>query len=105
MPKSGTYEIDPTASTVRFRTRTVFGLFPVRGTFGIDRGRITVTDAVEESSVDVTIRADTFDSGLERRDRHVASGDYLDAAAYPDIEFRSRRVAESATGTAVLQGS
>lgn len=104
MPERGTYEIDTAASTVRFRTRTVFGLFPVRGTFGIGRGRITVADAVEASSVDVTIRADTFDSGLARRDRHVASADYLDAAEYPKIEFRSRRVTESAEGTAVLPG-
>ncbi|MGW6057090.1 YceI family protein [Streptomyces sp. NPDC055189] len=104
VPESGTYEIDPAASTVRFRTRTVFGLFPVRGTFGIGRGQITVTDAVEDSSVDVTIRADTFDSGLGRRDRHVVSADYLDAAGYPEIEFRSRRVAETARGTAELPG-
>ena len=103
-PESGTYEIDPEASTVRFRTRTVFGLFPVRGTFGIGRGRITVAEPVEKSSVDVTIRTDTFDSGLERRDRHVVSADYLDAAEYPEIEFRSRRVEEGAAGKAVLPG-
>lgn len=104
VPECGVYEIDTVASTVRFRTRTVFGLFPVRGTFGIGQGRITVADAVEESSVDVTIRADTFDSGLGRRDRHVASADYLGAAEFPEIEFRSRRVTESADGTAVLPG-
>ncbi|MEV8313945.1 YceI family protein [Streptomyces sp. NPDC059900] len=104
VPRSGTYEIDPAASAVRFRTRTVFGLFPVRGTFGIGRGRITVTDAVEDSAVDVTIRADTFDSGLRRRDRHVVSADYLDAAGHPEIEFRSRGVTQSAAGTAELPG-
>ncbi|WP_367038923.1 YceI family protein [Streptomyces sp. Je 1-332] len=104
VPTSGTYEIDAAASTVRFRTRTVFGLFPVRGSFGISRGRITVADAVEESSVDVTVRADSFDSGLGRRDRHVTSADYLDAAEHPEIGFRSRRVTESPTETAVLQG-
>ncbi|MGW7078509.1 YceI family protein [Streptomyces sp. NPDC054866] len=104
VPESGTYEIDAKASTVRFRTRTVFGLFPVRGTFGIGRGQITVADPVEKSSAEVTIRADSFDSGLERRDRHVASADYLDAATYPEIAFRGLRVAESETGTAVLQG-
>ncbi|MFI6088134.1 YceI family protein [Streptomyces sp. NPDC051218] len=104
VPESGTYEIDAAASTVSFRTRTVFGLFPVRGSFGISRGRITVADAVEESSVDVTVGTDSFDSGLERRDRHVTSADYLDAAEHPEIGFRSRRVSESATETAVLQG-
>lgn len=104
VPTSGTYEIDAAASTVRFSTRAVFGLFPVRGTFGISRGRITVADPVEESAVDVTIRADSFDSGLGRRDQHIASADYLDAARHPEIGFRGRRVTESATDTAVLRG-
>ncbi|MGW7270917.1 YceI family protein [Streptomyces sp. NPDC054864] len=104
VPESGTYEIDTAASTVSFRTRTVFGLFPVRGSFGISRGRITVADAVEESSVDVTVGTDSFDSGLERRDRHVTSADYLDAAEHPEIGFRSRRVTRSASEAAVLQG-
>ncbi|MFI8872816.1 YceI family protein [Streptomyces sp. NPDC055243] len=104
VPESGTYEIDAAASTVRFRTRAVFGLFPVRGTFGIGWGRITVADAVENSAVDVTVRAGTFDSGLGRRDRHVVSADYLDAAEYPEIEFRGGRVTRAATGPAALQG-
>lgn len=104
VPKSGRYEIDAAASTVRFRTRTVFGLFPIRGTFAISRGQITVADPVDESSVDVTVRAGSFDSGLERRDRHVTSADYLDAARHPEIAYRGRRVARSAAGTAVLEG-
>lgn len=104
VPTSGTYEIDAAASTVRFTTRTVFGLLPVRGTFAISRGQITVADPVDASSVDVTVRSDSFDSGLERRDRHVTSADYLDAGSHPEIAFRSRRVARSATDTAVLQG-
>lgn len=104
VPETGTYEIDTAASTVRFRTRTVFGLFPVRGTFGISRGRITVAEPVDASSVEVTVRADSFDSGLGRRDRHVMSADYLDAARHPEIGFRGREVTRSTTGTPVLRG-
>ncbi|MCF3119521.1 MULTISPECIES: YceI family protein [Streptomyces] len=88
VPEPGTYDIDTTASTVRFRTRSIFGLVPVGGTFALARGTVVVADPVEESTVDVTIRTGSFDSGLRRRDDHVLSADYLDAAAYPEIAFR-----------------
>ncbi|QEU97891.1 YceI family protein [Streptomyces kanamyceticus] len=102
-PEPGTYVIDAKASAVRFRTRSVFGLVPVRGTFAVARGAVTVADAVEESTVDVAIRADSFDSGLARRDEHVRSADYLDAAAHPEIVFRGHRI--RFTGPlAVLEG-
>ena len=44
LPAAGAYEIDQAASTVRFDTRAMFGLLPVRGTFAIGHGRITVAD-------------------------------------------------------------
>ncbi|MEU7581339.1 YceI family protein [Streptomyces sp. NPDC041068] len=102
-PEAGTYDIDTTASAVRFRTRSVFGIVPVRGTFGLARGTVVVADPVEESTVDVTIRTDTFDSGLRRRDRHVLSADYLDAATYPEIAFRAHGLRRAEQG-AVLEG-
>src|SRR5262249_15913635 len=37
-PQLGHYEIDASRSTVRFRTRHMFGLGPVRGTFAIRSG-------------------------------------------------------------------
>ncbi|MFG2518333.1 YceI family protein [Streptomyces sp. NPDC048527] len=103
MPESGTYEIDPAASSVNFRTRTVFGLFPVRGSFRITRGRIDVVGPVEESTVDVRIGADTFESGVARRDEHVRSADYLDVATHPEIVFRAEGVEVGSNGP-VLAG-
>ncbi|WP_246144801.1 YceI family protein [Actinacidiphila oryziradicis] len=50
LPAAGTYEIDPAASTVSFVTRAMFGLLPVRGTFTIEHGRITVAELAEELS-------------------------------------------------------
>ncbi|MEK0101224.1 YceI family protein [Streptomyces sp. A475] len=103
VPQSGTYEIDPVASSVNFRMRTVFGLFPVRGSFRITRGRIDVAGPVEKSTVDVRIGADTFESGVARRDAHVRSADYLDVAAHPEFAFRGDGVEVGADG-ALLAG-
>ncbi|GAA4785310.1 YceI family protein [Streptomyces ziwulingensis] len=102
-PAAGAYEIDPAASTVRFDTRAMFGLLPVRGTFAIRQGRITVAEPAEASSVQVVMEAASFESGIEKRDRHVRSADFLDVARHPEIGFRSLRLDRSGAET-VLHG-
>ncbi|MCQ9179738.1 YceI family protein [Streptomyces sp. IBSBF 2953] len=95
LPAAGAYEIDQTASTVRFDTRAMFGLLPVRGTFAIGHGRITVAEPAEESLVHVVVEAGSFESGNQKRDDHVRSADFLDVARHPEIGFRSQRLERS----------
>jgi polyisoprenoid-binding protein YceI len=97
LPAAGAYEIDQAASTVRFDTRAMFGLLPVRGTFTIGHGRITVTDPAEEPLVHVAIEAGSLEPGNQQRADHVRSSDYLDVARHPEIGFRSQRLERSGT--------
>ncbi|MFB8248920.1 YceI family protein [Streptomyces sp. NPDC055952] len=103
-PAPGLFEIDPTASTVRFDTRAVFGLIPVRGTFDVTHGQIIVADPVAQSSVHVVLQAGSFATGNRQRDDHVRSPDYLDAARHPEIAFRSMRVVGAGTDHANVHG-
>jgi polyisoprenoid-binding protein YceI len=89
-PVVGDYLMDPGRSTIRFRTRALFGLLPVRGTFTIGRGTISVRDPLEDSSVVVEIPTGSFTSGLRMRDRHVRAADFLDAHSHPTMSFRGR---------------
>jgi polyisoprenoid-binding protein YceI len=100
-PEAGTYKIDPAVSSVGFVTRALFGMLPVRGSFTIGQGEITVAEVAEESSVEVAIEAAGFDSGNARRDEHVRSADYLDADRFPDITFRCGGVQRSGEGAAL----
>ncbi|MFE0207111.1 YceI family protein [Streptomyces sp. NPDC058985] len=102
-PAAGAYEIDQAASTVRFDTRAMFGLLPVRGTFAIGHGCITVADPAEESSVHVAVEAGSFESGNRQRDEHVRSSHYLDVARHPEFVFRSQRL-ERSVAEAILYG-
>ncbi len=43
IPAAGIYQLDPAASTVTFATRHMFGLAPVKGTFRLVSGQITLT--------------------------------------------------------------
>ncbi|MGF7234038.1 MAG: YceI family protein [Frankia sp.] len=92
----GSYVIDPAASIVRFATRAMFGLAPVRGTFAVARGAIVVAEPATESTVSAVIDAESFDTKNARRDRHVKSADLLDVAAHPTFDFTSTAVSEEA---------
>ncbi|MGA8114421.1 MAG: YceI family protein [Actinocatenispora sp.] len=101
-PKPGVYRIDPDASTIRFATRSLFGLVPVKGTFAIEQGQLAVAESAADSTVDVVVRADSFDTGNAKRDEHVRSADFLHVSDHPEIRFRSQ--GPQRDGEATLHG-
>ena len=105
----GIYRIDPERSTITFRTRHLFGLGPVRGTFRLRTGEILVADPAGESAVRATVDAGSFHTGNPGRDGTVLSARLLNAGKYPDITFASSQVSESdgrwaVRGTLVVTG-
>ena len=88
-PPPGRYEIDTGRSAVAFRTRHLFGLAPVRGTFAIRAATIDVAEPVTDSSIHAEIDTASFRTGGGQRDTTVRSGRLLDAGQYPVITFRS----------------
>jgi polyisoprenoid-binding protein YceI len=88
-PRLGRYEIDTGGSTVTFRTRHLFGLAPVRGTFAIRTAAIDIAEPLARSSIRVEIETTSFQSGNEQRDAHVRSGRFLDTGRYPVMTFTS----------------
>lgn len=88
-PQLGRYEIDPSCSTVTFRTRHLFGLGPVRGTIAIRSGTIDVAEPLAGSGVHAEIEAASFRTGNGQRDGAVRSARFLDAERHPLITFRS----------------
>ena len=58
----------------------------------------------ENSSIDVTIRTATVQSGVDAFDRILRSPDYFDATTYPTIAFRSTSVKRTGEVTADVTG-
>jgi polyisoprenoid-binding protein YceI len=98
-PRLGHYEIDVSRSRVTFRTRHMFGLGPVRGTFAIRSGSADIAEPLADSAVQAEIDAASFRTGNEQRDQSVLSARFLDATRYPVISFRDGLV--SAEGTTI----
>ena len=54
-PRPGRYEIDTSCSAVTFRTRHLFGLAPVRGSFAVRTGTADVAEPLADSNVSAQI--------------------------------------------------
>lgn len=91
IPQAGTWKIDPTHTTVGFSTRHLM-VAKVRGTFRKVDFTAEVGDRPEDTKVVATIDATSIDTGVEDRDNHLRSPDFLDVQNHPTIEFRSTGV-------------
>jgi polyisoprenoid-binding protein YceI len=93
-PAAVTWRIDTTHSELAFRVRHLVSR--VRGSFGEWGGTIVADPAsLGGGSVSVEIQTGSIDTNNERRDTHLRSGDFFDAANHPTITFRSSRVVAS----------
>jgi polyisoprenoid-binding protein YceI len=88
VPASGVYDLDQAHSTVEFIARHLM-ISKVRGRFGSFTGTVTVAEAPEESSVEVTIDAASIETSQEQRDAHLRSADFFESDKYPTLAFKS----------------
>jgi len=89
---TATFNIDKGHSELTFRIRYLISR--VSGTFTDWKGTIT-GDPVSWSggSTEIVIQTTSIDTRLEKRDTHLRSTDFFDAADFPQITFRSTSVA------------
>ncbi len=86
------FVIDSVHSSIEFSVRHMM-VTNVRGRFREFSGTIFYDDKdITKSSVRVTIKTASIDTGNENRDNHLRSPDFLDAAKYPEITFVSTRI-------------
>ena len=89
VPAPGGYEIDTDRSAVTFRTRHLFGLAPVHGSFAIRAGTVEVAEPVTGSQVHAEIETASFRTGNPQRDGTVRSARLLGAGQHPVMTFIS----------------
>jgi polyisoprenoid-binding protein YceI len=99
----GSWALEPTLSTVSFRTKAMWVL-PVRGTFAAIGGHATVTRDGGLSG-QITLDAASVTTGNAKRDQHLRTPDFLDTDKYPTLTFTaiSARPADAA-GRFLIEG-
>ncbi|WP_024795343.1 YceI family protein [Tomitella biformata] len=87
---AGTWNIDPTHSTVGFAVRHLV-VSKVRGTFDDFTGQITIAEDGTPSVV-ADIKVDSVNTRNEGRDGHLKNADFFEAEKFPVATFRSTSV-------------
>ncbi|MFF7187136.1 YceI family protein [Streptomyces sp. NPDC008222] len=101
--ETGLWQLDPTASTVALRHRTMWGLVTVKGTFTTLSGRGEVKPDGTAEGV-ITLDAASLDTKHTKRDRHLRSADFFDTDRHPEITFVVRGAEAGSDGTAPIIG-
>ena len=93
------WEIDKDHSNFYFSVNHIYA--KVHGRFTDFKGIFLFDpDDLKDSKVSFEIKANSIDTGISKRDRHVLSDEFLDASKYPLITFTSNSITK-AGGNAV----
>ncbi|MEU9591701.1 YceI family protein [Streptomyces sp. NPDC048219] len=89
---TGDYVLDPAHSRIGFVARHAM-VTKVRGAFHQFEGTVHLDGAEPaRSTAQVVIKTESIDTGVEQRDQHLRTNDFLDAPGYPEITFRTTSV-------------
>lgn len=98
------YELDPEHLTVAFLVAHI-GYAKVLGAFRTASGEFTFDEATGTlSAVRVVVATSSVDTAHEARDRHLASGDFLDSGKHPQMIFTAANAQRTGERTFAVTG-
>ncbi|CAN5344908.1 hypothetical protein BH10ACI3_BH10ACI3_13540 [soil metagenome] len=87
------FAVDTAHSNVGFSVPIAGGLSHVTGKFGQFSVNLNYDETdITRSTVEATIKADSISTGIAARDNHLKTPDFFDAAKFPDITFKSKKI-------------
>ncbi len=100
-----TYTIDPAHTSFGFTVKHMM-ISNVPGEFDKFSGQIMYSPAdLANSKADVTIDVNSINTRIDKRDAHLKSPDFFDAAKFPTITFVSTKFTPTAiTGNLTMKG-
>jgi polyisoprenoid-binding protein YceI len=98
---TGTYDVDPSHSSVGFEVRHM-GIATVRGAFRGFEGTIDATGEVPV--LKGTVEVGSIDTGDENRDAHLKAPEFFDVEQHPVIAFETHSLQTTADGQIRLVG-
>ena len=98
------WTIDPDHSHVGFGVRHL-AIATVRGRFRLFGGTVETDDDGTPHRIEATADAASIDTGVERRDAHLRSADFLDADAHPVLALASTRLVAEGAGRARIEAT
>ena len=84
------WAVDTDETSIEFAVKTFWGLLTVHGRFDRFDGSYEVGPG--GTTIELTIDADSLDTGNATRDKHLRSIDFFHVVAHPQVRFTSSRV-------------
>ena len=100
---TGAWTLDGARSSVGLTSKSMWNLVKVKGRFAQVTGAAVIS-AGGDATGTITVAAASVNTGVKKRDDHLRSADFFDAAKYPDITFSAASVTLSDQG-AVVSGT
>lgn len=91
---AGTYQLDTAHSKVGFEIPHLV-ISTVEGKFTQSEGSVELNDKFEKSKVKIVSDISSIDTGVVKRDDHLKSPEFFDAAKYPKMSFESLAISGS----------
>jgi len=89
------FQVDTAHTQIHFSVQHLV-VFKVRGNFNDFTGLIEADPKTKTLiSAEATIQTASIDTRIEKRDKHLRSADFFDAANYPQIHFKSKSITGS----------
>lgn len=103
------YAIDVDHTSIGFSIKHLM-ISTVKGKFNDFSGTILYDEKdITKSSVSISIKVESIDTDNKKRDDHLRSADFFDAAKFPEITFKSSKIQKKgkgwvAVGTLTIRG-
>ena len=97
---AGNWALDPARSTATLRSKSMWGLVPVKGVFGRIEGGGTVSPAGQVTGR-ITLPTEALDTKNKKLDTHLRSGDFFLTEKYPAITFALDKLVPADEGVTV----
>ncbi len=97
------WQIDPAHSSINFGVKHIFST--VFGNFSDFSGQVFFNpEQLEKSKFDFTVKVDSINTDVSKRDNHLRSGDFFDAGKFPTMSFQSTGITHTGGNDYLLKG-
>jgi polyisoprenoid-binding protein YceI len=97
------WTVDVEDASVGFAVKTFWGLATVHGRFDHFDGSYEV--GPDGPKIELTIDADSLDTGNKTRDKHLRSTEFFQVEEHPQLRFTSARVRPAGDGVLHVEGN
>jgi polyisoprenoid-binding protein YceI len=97
---AGSWTLDPARSTASLKSKSMWGMMPVKGDFGDLEGGGTVAPTGEATG-QIAVATGSLDTKNAKRDTHLKGDDFFLSEKYPAITFSLDTIVPAGDGVTV----